>query len=301
MTVTWICHNLPVTDTKVLERESWLRLSQAHAQKVAPISQGVRHRRDRATKHPIDDFMWDYYTLRPARLERWHPGFGVQLLDAPEYINQRGYETVERVTKISDKFIRDRSQSFSWTLKLLKETAAREPKFQCFGFHEWAMLYKLRPGEVRHEQLPLRLTPKEIADVVEAQELKCTHFDAFRFFVPGARSLNHMILTREGQHQNEQSGCLHANMDVYKWAYKSLPIVSSELLFKTFELATEIRLLDMQATPYDLSEWGYEPVKTETAEGKHEYVRRQKEFHFRAQSLRSELITQIELALESIS
>ena len=258
-------------------------------------------RRDRSTRHPIDDFMWDYYTLRPARLERWHPGFGIGLLDAPEYLNQRGYETVNGISRVSLKFISDRSESFSWTLKLLKETSEREPRFQCFGFHEWAMLYKLAPDEVRHEQLPLRLTPQEIADVVEAQELKCTHYDAFRFFVPGARSLNHMILTREGQHQNEQSGCLHANMDVYKWAYKSLPIVSSELLFEAFELATEIRLLDMQATPYDLSEWGYEPVKTETPEGKLEYVRRQKEFHKRAQSLRMQLISQIEKALVAAS
>jgi hypothetical protein len=185
-------------------------------------------------------------------------------------------------------------------LKLLRETSEREPKFQCFGFHEWAMLYKLEPNEVRHEQLPLRLTPKEIAEVVEAQELKCTHYDAFRFFVPSARSLNHMLLVRKDQHQNEQSGCLHANMDIYKWAYKSLPIISSELLFKAFELATEIRILDMQATPYDLSEWGYEPVKTETPEGKNEYARRQRLFQVRAQELRAELILQLESALHKI-
>jgi hypothetical protein len=90
-------------------------------------------------------------------------------------------------------------------------------------------------------------------------------------------------------------------MDVYKWAYKSLPLISSELLFKAFELARDIRILDMQATPYDLLEWGYEPVKTETAEGKNEYVRRQREFHVRAQDLRAQLISQLEIALESIS
>ncbi|MEY2672538.1 MAG: hypothetical protein RLZZ508_415 [Actinomycetota bacterium] len=286
---------------KVLEREVWLEQARHHADKVAPIATQVRKRRDTASKHPIDDFMWDYYTLRPARLERWHPGFGIGLLDAPEYLNQRGYETNGGIAQVSGKFIADRSESFKWTLKLLRETSSREPKFQCFGFHEWAMLYKLEPNEIRHEQLPLRLSVKEIAEVVEAQELKCTHFDAFRFFVPGARSLNHMILTREGQHQNEQSGCLHANMDVYKWAYKSLPLISSELLFKAFELARDIRILDMQATPYDLLAWGYEPVKTETAEGKNEYVRRQREFHVRAQDLRAQLISQLEIALESIS
>lgn len=285
----------------VLERKDWQLLAKQYAQQVAPIAQNVRKRRDTATKHPIDDFMWDYYTLRPARLERWHPGFGVQLMDAPEYAGLRGYETNDGVAEVSVEFVKSRKESLDWTLKLLKETSMREPKFQCFGFHEWAMLYKLKENEVRHEQLPLRLSIAQIAQVVEAQELKCTHFDAFRFFVPGARSLNHLILTREGQHQNEQSGCLHANMDVYKWAYKSLPVVSSELLFKAFVLAREIRLLDMQATPYDLSEWGYEPVKTETPEGKNEYVRRQRDFQVRAQILRSELVTQISRALETVS
>jgi hypothetical protein len=289
-----------VLDSKTLARPSWLELAASHGAKVAPIAANIRKRRDRSDRHPIDDFLWDYYTLRPSRLERWHPGFGIGLEDAPEYGSQRGYETVDGITQVSKSFVDERRESFEWTLKLLRETSEREPKFQCFGFHEWAMLYKLEPNEVRHEQLPLRLTPKEIAEVVEAQELKCTHYDAFRFFVPSARSLNHMILVREDQHQNEQSGCLHANMDIYKWAYKSLPIISSELLFKAFELATEIRILDMQATPYDLSEWGYEPVKTETPEGKNEYARRQRLFQVRAQELRAELILQLESALHKI-
>ncbi len=287
-------------DSKTLARANWLELAASHGAKVAPIAANIRKRRDRSDRHPIDDFLWDYYTLRPSRLERWHPGFGIGLEDAPEYGSQRGYETVDGITQVSKSFVDERRESFEWTLKLLRETSEREPKFQCFGFHEWAMLYNLEPNEVRHEQLPLRLTPNEIAEVVEAQELKCTHYDAFRFFVPSARSLNHMLLVREDQHQNEQSGCLHANMDIYKWAYKSLPIISSELLFKAFELATEIRILDMQATPYDLSEWGYEPVKTETPEGKNEYARRQRLFQVRAQELRAELILQLESALHKI-
>jgi hypothetical protein len=289
-----------VLDSKTLARANWLELAASHGAKVAPIAANIRKRRDRSDRHPIDDFLWDYYTLRPSRLERWHPGFGIGLEDAPEYGSQRGYETADGITQVSKTFVDERRESFEWTLKLLRETSHREPKFQCFGFHEWAMLYKLEPNEVRHEQLPLRLTPKEIAEVVEAQELKCSHYDAFRFFVPSARSLNHMILVREDQHQNEQSGCLHANMDIYKWAYKSLPIVSSELLFKAFELATEIRILDMQATPYDLTEWGYEPVKTETPEGKNEYARWQRLFQIRAQELRAELILQLESALHKI-
>jgi hypothetical protein len=46
----------------------------------------------------------------------------------------------------------------------------------------------------------------------------------------------------------------------------------------------------MQASPYDLSSYGEEPVKIETAEGKAEYVTRQREFARRAGALRERLI-----------
>ena len=93
--------------------------------------------------------------------------------------------------------------------------------------------------------------------------------------------------------ENEQPGCLHANMDVYKWGYKLLPITSSDFVFKAFHLAREIRQLDMQAAPYDVSSFGLEPVKIETPEGKAEYVKRQLDFAERSNELRRELITQL--------
>jgi hypothetical protein len=46
----------------------------------------------------------------------------------------------------------------------------------------------------------------------------------------------------------------------------------------------------MQASPYDLTSYGYEPVKIETPEGKAEYVARQREFARRAAALRARLI-----------
>jgi hypothetical protein len=49
-------------------------------------------------------------------------------------------------------------------------------------------------------------------------------------------------------------------MDVYKWAFKLSPLVPSDLVADAFDLAREIRLLDMQASPYDLRELGYEAV-----------------------------------------
>ena len=88
----------------------------------------------------------------------------------------------------------------------------------------------------------------------------------------------------------EQPGCLHANMDLFKWAYKLDPFVPAELVADCFELALEVRELDMCASPYDLAPLGYEPVAIETPEGRAEYVRRQAAFTARAEPLRAALL-----------
>ena len=285
---------------KVLSESEWQAERAAHQAFVQPILSQVRQRKARGVEHPIEDFLWTYYSFKPTQFERWHPGAGIGLHDALEHKSYKGYTTQGDVTTVSRDFLVRRSESLHWMWNLQHAMQTREPKFGCFGLHEWAMVYRLEQSDVRHEQAPLRLPPSEIAEVVEAQELKCTHFDAFRFYVPQVRSLNHLMLTRETQLNNEQSGCLHANMDLYKWAYKLSPIVSTDLLTETFVLAREIRMLDMQATPYDLSEWDVPPVRVETPEGKSEYVTRQREFSARAQTLRMQLLEQIEQALHLI-
>src|SRR4051794_29619833 len=79
-------------------------------------------------------------------------------------------------------------------------------------------------------------------------------------------------------------------MDVHKWAGKLGPAVPGELALDCFELARDVRLLDMQASPYDLSSYGRPPVAIETPEGKTEYVRRQRALAARAGGLRTRLI-----------
>ncbi|VTQ80764.1 Uncharacterised protein [Corynebacterium pseudotuberculosis] len=37
-------------------------------------------RRKTGAKHPVFDFLFEYYPVRIAHLERWHPGFGVHLI-----------------------------------------------------------------------------------------------------------------------------------------------------------------------------------------------------------------------------
>jgi hypothetical protein len=91
----------------------------------------------------------------------------------------------------------------------------------------------------------------------------------------------------------EQPGCLHANMDLYKWAYKLLPALPSELVMDCFELSWRIRAMDMQASPYDLAEWGYPAIRIETADGKATYVEHQRAFAAEAAELRERLALQL--------
>ena len=79
-------------------------------------------------------------------------------------------------------------------------------------------------------------------------------------------------------------------MDVYKWAYKLSPLVPGELVVDAFELAREIRALDMRASPYDLSALGYDPLPIETAAGKAEYTAAQRALATRAAALRRRLV-----------
>jgi hypothetical protein len=79
-------------------------------------------------------------------------------------------------------------------------------------------------------------------------------------------------------------------MDLYKWAYKLSPAVPSDLVMDCFDLAREIRELDMRASPYDLTELGYTPVPIETPQGKAEYAAAQRGFAARGQALRDRLL-----------
>ena len=52
--------------------------------------------------------------------------------------------------------------------------------------------------------------------VVESMPLRCSHFDAYRFFTPAAAPRNSGTPLAPPQSDWEQPGCLHANMDLYK-------------------------------------------------------------------------------------
>lgn len=282
-----------------LPEEQWLSLAAAHQARAKRFGEPFTERRMQRQKHPVEDFLFTYYTQKPGQLYRWHPGPGVVLCGsgASERSGWKFYREVvdgttgERGFTVDlEAFAEARTEAIRFANTILAGTATRAANFACFGLHEWAMAYKSADNGRRHEYLPLRLGPAGTDAVVEEHKIRCTHFDAFRFYTPEAAPLNELQPTRETQRDLEQPGCLHANMDLYKWAYKLTPAVPSELVMDCFELAWDIRTMDMQASPYDLADWGHRPIAIETPAGKAEYVRRQKDFADRARVLRGRLL-----------
>ncbi|MCC4248987.1 MULTISPECIES: 3-methyladenine DNA glycosylase [Microbacterium] len=275
-------------DAAVVSRAEWSARAEAHAERAEALTANHRARAARGQKHPVEDFLFTYYSYKPAILRRWHPGPGIVLADASERAGWRWYRHVPAGMAVdAEAFRRDRGALYRGVVNLLRATEARPAQFGCFGLHEWAMAY--RTDDVRHA-VPLRLGSAGTDAVVESHDLKCTHFDAFRFFTPDAVPRNRALLSRERQIDLEQPGCLHAGMDVYKWAVKLGPLVPGEVLLDAFELARDIRTLDMEASPYDLADWGYSAVAIETAEGKAQYVARQRALSERSQALRAAIL-----------
>ncbi len=274
----------------VLAEAEWTARAVAHRARLAPVVEAHLDRRSRGQPHPVIDFLFEYYSFPPHRLLQWHPGWDRTLAGpaARDFLAHREYvETAAGVVADPGRLSAGRRAGLRWMVDLLAATRSRPPRLHCFGLHEWAMVY--RTDDIRHRRLPLRLAPDQLAAFVESQPLCCSHFDAYRFFTPAARPLNRLQPDRTRQSEFEQPGCLHANMDLYKWCYKLQPWVAGELLADSFLLAVELRELDMAASPYDVRGLGYEPVPVETEEGRVEYQRRQRLLAERAAGLRDRL------------
>ncbi|WP_420813280.1 3-methyladenine DNA glycosylase [Leucobacter triazinivorans] len=291
---------------EALTAAEWRAREAAHERRADGLTAAHRARRRAGRAHPVEDFLWTYYSVKPNELRRWHPGAGVILRRGATSRASWRYYTA--ATSTGDAlvdlaaFFAARGGTVDYVERLLAATLDRTPRYGCFGLHEWAMVYRMTPDQLRHTTLPLRIGHAATDRVVETHPIGCTHFDAFRFFTDEARPLNALQPTRETQPAMEQPGCLHAGMDVYKWAAKLGPIVPGELLLDCFELARDIREVDMQASPYDVS--GYTgasgepliPIPIETAAGKREYVRRQRDFAERGNALRARVLAAISVA-----
>lgn len=312
-------------ETATLAAEQWQQAERAHEIRADALSATHRARRSRGERHPVEDFLWTYYPTKPGELRRWHPGAGIRLIGAVDRSSWRYYHAVSptdagcggsaadaacnstgstgagagAVTLDLDSYFAKRGSTVDYVELLLGNTMRRAPRFGCFGLHEWAMVYRMTPEQLRHTMLPLRIGQEATDRVVESHPIACSHFDAFRFFTPEAASLNELQPTRETQPAFEQAGCLHAGMDLYKWATKLGPIIPGELLLDTFEFARDIREVDMRASPYDVSAYTgvngkpLPAIPIETPEGKREYASLQRGFAERGNELRRRILEAI--------
>jgi hypothetical protein len=233
--------------TELLPTKIWHRLREDHQAQVMPWITPRLERRSRHESHPVDDFLFEYYPISTNKLLNWHPGFGTSL-EASEIESEDfpsgSYEFIDNTIQIRSEWLAKNQEAAISLMDFLTKTQGRSIRSGCFGLHEWAMV--LGTEEVRHEKWPLRLSQEEIRATIDEVGLRCTHFDAFRFFTPIAAPLNPLQLTRIDQNAIEQPGCLHANMDLYKHSQRFAPIVGSEIVRSAFALAKDIRTVDMQ-------------------------------------------------------
>lgn len=277
-------------DTIVLSQSEWLARRDAHRERIAPLIAPRLTRRSRAIKHPVDDFLFDYYSYSPGQLGTWHPGLGVIMENADEYARKPHYVQVEAGVTLDPRVREKKRIHIQPALAIMMATQQRQPMFGCYALHEWAMVHGLSNEEVRHNAWPLRLSPDDVIATIDEVGLRCTHFDAYRFYTPSAVPLNANVLTRTNQIEFEQSGCLHATMDLYRWAFTISPLISSEFVADAFEQARATRTLDMRSSPYDFRELGLEPIRIETAEGRAEYTAEQSKVVEAGQALRQRLV-----------
>jgi hypothetical protein len=289
---------------ELLDRTSWIRLEEKHHDEVDQLTAAHRSRAVKSRAHPVEDFLFTYYAFRPSQLRRWYPGAGRGLCDATERSQWRFHRTVTppgssgtAVVVDVTEFAASRGKSIGFIRELLGRTATATPQFGCFGLHEWAMVFE--EADHRHRDWPLRLGQSGTDEVVRQHQIKCSHYDAFRFFTPAASGRNLLAPDLMSRDRMEQPACLHASMDLYKWAFRLVPVISSGLLIDCFLLAKQIREVDMRASPYDLSELGYQPITIETAAGKAEYVNAQRDFARRGQILRSRLCVEMDRAFDA--
>ena len=277
-------------------REEWKTRQAAHLERVQALADRFAQRRSHGTKHPVEDFLFTYYNLSPAKLKEWVPPLGTAIevtvddwLECPWLASERFIRSNGHLSLDAGRLADSTKQLASWIKELCERVLDRPARFRCFGLHEWAMVYQQPAEEIRHQGYELRLPPDDVARFVDSQAVCCTHYDAFRFFTPAAEPLNAFQPTLETRLEMEQGGCLHTNMDLYKWSAKLLPWCGSDLVGECFANAWDARQLDMRASPYELSSLGYEPVFIETAEGRAEYETQQKAIAAAAEPLRRQL------------
>lgn len=158
-----------------LATADWQARRRTHEERVDAWLAPHLARRRAGVRHPVEDFLFTYYSHRPAQLRRWHPGAGVARRGADGAESGPDYTaTAAGLTLDTDRVRARRADSIRWIRALLAATAGRPGHFECFGMHERAMVYRQTQDEVRHNAWPLRLSPQTTAALVEERGVRYT-------------------------------------------------------------------------------------------------------------------------------
>src|SRR6185437_3879038 len=76
-----------------LDEHDWTVRERMHQTRVDEFCLPHRRRAQAGEAHPVWDFLFTYYSLRPRQLRVWHPGFAVTLggASARKYLGRSGY------------------------------------------------------------------------------------------------------------------------------------------------------------------------------------------------------------------
>jgi hypothetical protein len=199
-------------DLDLVPEKKWRADAAAHELRVRSLVGGHLHNFD--SSNPIYNFLFKYYFWKPSVVASYSPGWNKVLIGAqPNDVTHGGGQRAASVWRSGGqddagglffdgmRCSPETLVGLQNTLDLLRATEQRPPVLNCFGMHEWAMLYSLATpaaktgggggggggGQSKHQRLPLRLSQAALdAAVEERAPLKCTHFDAFRFYTPKA-------------------------------------------------------------------------------------------------------------------
>mmetsp|Transcript_11407 Transcript_11407/g.21113 ORF Transcript_11407/g.21113 Transcript_11407/m.21113 type:complete len:328 (-) Transcript_11407:1052-2035(-) len=258
-------------------------------------------------RHPVFNFLAAYYGIKRGkqvrRLAKYSPGANVLLegavlaSDAEVLGNFQAWS--QTPSGVICRVPSGKRASVQKALDRVIAASLNSPVLKCFGMHEWAMLYS--PDGAEHppssdfQSLPLRVSQQVLNHTVESRGVYCTHYDAMRFFAPQAVQFSHWHL-KQRDHSKENPACVHAAMDLLSIAHKLFPLVSSELVGDTLELALAARKLDVRASPYDSRQLDQSlaPIEVETVEGRRQYQKLQRELMARSQVIRGNMISAVE-------
>ena len=195
-------------------KESALRHREEMVNLLYPVGKSgnsLKERQHLVHNHPIYNFLHTYYRYSTDSLLKYSPGLlmvsnrlvGATQSDLDEGLLHDQYLVFDReggarydIKELAgeSKQSRKKLDTLKRNLQILKSSSQRQPLFSCYGLHEWAMLYK--NNEKHQNALDTRLSQEQIDAVVENNPLRCTHYDAFRFFAKDAQGLNRLPLTR---------------------------------------------------------------------------------------------------------